>query len=623
MFSPAKWLLLSLLGVTTLSMATELDTLLVRFSQENQLSKKTIDENRGHLVLFTRERLENMHARTLDDVFKTIPVIYYHQNRYGLSDPLTSGAFEPYRSDKIRLYIDGVEITQGWIGSGVMLYGDMDINFVDHIEFYYATPSLDTTVEPAYLSIFLYSKDASRDSGTQMRLGVGTRGYNHQTLQYATQEKGRSYMINFSHTYNPQEKIDNGEDSPLSRDFERVQLFAYTEGESDSFHLQLLEKNMDTLGGLSYDATPIDSEARYRNLHLDYLFEPTSHWKGQLVYERLESRISESDDHGLIYLSRYGEGNVSGTLKTSTLSGELTYAKLYGQHYISMGLKGRQKRLDALPSYGESEPSVTFTKEGTLSLFFQDQYSFTPNSLLSLGMEYSLVSRNGGFDNSNLWQMRLGYIQTQGEWSYKSYLYHTMFSVSPLSLYVSDSTEVCEPQHTIGFTQEIRYTQEDYWVRGMLLWMQDKNTHLNYTTNEKETSYFFLISDGAYQLSPEMSLTMQFYYARYNNIFELDSLDDYSGFLTLSHHLEDNVKLYEGLIWHQNSIDHQNYFDATLALSWELSDVCCVTLKGENLFDNAKETQFVRVNPETGEMLEPLSISNSDRRVTVEVEYQF
>ena len=139
--------------------AQNVDSVLQEYNKKNDLSQKTIDENKGHLVLFTREKLERMHAKTLKDVFKTTPVIYYHENRQALPDPLTSGAFEPYRSNFIRLYVDGVEITQGWMGSGLMLYGDVNIDFVDHIEFYYMTPSFDTTVEPAYLTVFLYSKN--------------------------------------------------------------------------------------------------------------------------------------------------------------------------------------------------------------------------------------------------------------------------------------------------------------------------------------------------------------------------------------------------------------------------------------------------------------------------------
>ncbi len=100
--------------------AENVNSILQEYNQKNDLSQKTIDENKGHLVLFTREKLERMHAKTLKDVFKTTPVVYYHENRVGLPDPLTSGGVESYRSNFIRLYVDGVEITQGWMGSGVV-----------------------------------------------------------------------------------------------------------------------------------------------------------------------------------------------------------------------------------------------------------------------------------------------------------------------------------------------------------------------------------------------------------------------------------------------------------------------------------------------------------------------
>ncbi len=65
--------------------AQNVDSILQEYNQKNDLSQKTIDENKGHLVLFTREKLERMHAKTLKDVFKTTPGIYYDENRVGLS----------------------------------------------------------------------------------------------------------------------------------------------------------------------------------------------------------------------------------------------------------------------------------------------------------------------------------------------------------------------------------------------------------------------------------------------------------------------------------------------------------------------------------------------------------
>jgi len=91
------------------------EQLLENYSQKNDLSQKTIDQNKGHLLLFTRDKLERMHAKTLKDVFKTMAVFSYNENRYAIPDPLSTGSLEPYRSNFIRIYIDGVEITQGWV----------------------------------------------------------------------------------------------------------------------------------------------------------------------------------------------------------------------------------------------------------------------------------------------------------------------------------------------------------------------------------------------------------------------------------------------------------------------------------------------------------------------------
>ena len=45
--------------------AEDVSSILEEYNQKNALSQKTIDENKGHLVLFTREKLERMHAKTL------------------------------------------------------------------------------------------------------------------------------------------------------------------------------------------------------------------------------------------------------------------------------------------------------------------------------------------------------------------------------------------------------------------------------------------------------------------------------------------------------------------------------------------------------------------------------
>ena len=72
-----------------------IEKLLNDFNQKNDLSQKTIDQNKGHLLLYTRDTLERMHAKTLKDVLKTIPILPYSENRYGLTDPLAPGGITP------------------------------------------------------------------------------------------------------------------------------------------------------------------------------------------------------------------------------------------------------------------------------------------------------------------------------------------------------------------------------------------------------------------------------------------------------------------------------------------------------------------------------------------------
>ncbi len=611
-----------LFTITTYLYASDVERLLNDFNHKNNLSQKTIDENKGHLVLFTREKLEKMHAKTLKDIFKTTPVVYYHENRYTLPDPLSSGAFEPYRSNYIRLYIDGVEITQGWMGSGVMLYGDVNIDFVDHIEFYYMIPSFETSVEPAYLTIFLYSKDPKRDSGGKLSLIGGSRGYNSQSINFGEQKDELSYMVNFSHTNSKREKIENGTSKPLSRDFERTQLFSYVKTEDQIFHLQVMKKETDSLAGMSLDATPLISEIDYLNMHLDYGIDFSKHWRAQFAYDWLKTDTRQEDDLPLVYAGNFMGNRFNATSKNSTYSGELTYKEKIGDHRITAGIKGRMKELDSFSVEGYGALPLFFNRESILSAFFQDQYALSKAELLTLGVEYSKVYRNSNIEEDDLLQLRLGYIYTSEHWSYKTYLYRTMFTLDPFSRYLDIQNFAHVPaQTTLGITQEVAYSTENSRFRLLLLLMQDEDG-LVQNSASGETKYFFTILNYDYDFDMNNKMNLQLYYARYEDIFDLDKLEDTSGYLSFTNSYE-KLDFYNGVVWHQNSINHKNYFDLTSSVSWNVNENLTLTLKGQNLLDKAKKTSMFRVDPTTGNMMTPLEISPIDRRITLELEYLF
>ncbi len=608
--------------LSTLLYSENIDDLLNEFNQKNDTSQKTIDENKGHLVLYTRDRIERMHARTLKDILETTPVIYYHENRYAIPDPLAGGSGIPYVSNLIRVYIDGVEVTQGWLGSGLMLYGDINIDFVDHIEFYYMTPSFETSTEPAYMTIFLYSKQPDQDSGAKLSLLQGDNGYNAQSFSYGAEKEDYSYMINISHTDAIRDKIDNGTDTPLSRDYQRTQIFGYIKNDNQIFHLQLINKETDSLAGLSWDATPELSEVDYLNLHMDYGITFNEYWHAQFTYEWLKTNIRYKDDTPLISAGiPIALTSFTNESKNDTFTAELTHKTTIGKHHFITGVKARRKKLiyantDEAPSLGK-EP---FDTEVVSSIFFQDQYKYNENNLFSLGVSYNHIDRNGDIGNNDLWQFRVGYIYANDQWSYKTYLYRSMFAKDPLgtSLYNLDNLT---PQTSLGFTQEAAYKDNDQSVRLILHIMKDENGLLN-NDPSIETKYFSTILNYNYILTNNSKLDLQLYYAHYTDIFNVDKLQDWSGYLALSNTYK-HFDFYNSVIWHRNSIDYKDYFDLSSTITWNLNENLSVSLKGENLLNKAKKTQQYRVDPITMTPLSPIDFSTSNRRIKLEVEYIF
>lgn len=618
-----SFLLLSLVSSGILH-AESIDSMLQEYNHENALSQKTIDENKGHLFLYTREKLEEMKATTLKDVFKTTPVVYYHENRYALPDPLSSGAFEPYRSNFIRIYVDGVEITQGWMGSGLMLYGDLNIDFVDHAEFYVMTPSFETAIEPAYLTIFLYSKDASRDSGGKLELSVGSRGHNAQSISYGEQKEDYSYMVNLSHTDAQREKVPNRTNNPLSRDFERTQIFSYIKTDEQIFHLQLVKKNTDSLAGMSWDATPLASTIDYTNLHLDYGADLSEYWHAQFSYDWLKTDMVQTDEFPLIWPDALGSNVFYGEYKNSTYTGELTYTKSIGRHRITSGLKSRYKTLDSFENQGQNALITPFTSERVSTLFFQDQYGLSEQELLTIGLSYFDISRNGGASDDSLLQLRLGYLFSGEEWSYKGYLYRHQYALEPLVRYMNlPYYGDVEAQTTLGVTQEVSYRDKKQYARLFLNAMQDEGGLMQDKASGlgQDTQYYTAIFNYDYNFNIDGKLNLQLYYAHFKDIFNLEKLEDISGYLSVYNRYED-FEFYNGLVWHRNSVDWKNYVDWTSSITWNIKRDFSLSLIGDNILGKAKSTRQYTLNPISGQ-LDYLDVSPIDQRVLIELEYMF
>lgn len=376
---------------------------------------------------------------------------------------------------------------------------------------------------------------------------------------------------------------------------------------------------------MSYDATPLNSQIDYLNVHMDYGLELSENWRVQMAYDWLQVDILQEDEYPLAWGDALGSNRLNAEYQNSTYTGELTYKETIGNHRLTGGLKARYKTLDSFKKDGRDALVTPLTSETITSLFFQDQYAWSENELLTLGISYNYMSRNGGIEDDSLLHLRLGYLYSSNSRSYKTYVYRTQFSLEPFTRYLEyEKYQDVALQTTIGITQELAYNDENYALRLKLLYMQDENGLLaNKIENFKDnTKYFFSIFNYDYDFDVNNKINLQVYYAKYSNLLNTDTLEDISGYLSFINSY-DNFDFYNGVVWHRNSLDWENYFDLTSSISWNINEDLTVTLKGDNLLNKAKATNLFRVNPVTGDFLSPLKISPIDQRITIELEYLF
>lgn len=148
--------------------------LLALYKEESDLSNITKKEAAGLLDVYTRDDLEKMQVRTLMDVLKTLPDIYAGRNYMNLTT-LTRPTMQHMPSTAVRLYINDHDMTSASAGSSFLIWGNMPVEYIDHIEVYKATSSIEFGNENAIIVIKLYTKSAGRENGGKVRLSADSR----------------------------------------------------------------------------------------------------------------------------------------------------------------------------------------------------------------------------------------------------------------------------------------------------------------------------------------------------------------------------------------------------------------------------------------------------------------
>ena len=613
----------------------DIDMLLENMKVKTDLSEKTKLENGGISYIFTRSDLERMQARNLKDVLKSTYPFGYGENRYGLPDPSYNGTTLPFSSSSLRLYIDNQEISTGLYGSGIVTLGDIDIGFVDHIEVYSANPTYEFTTEPTFTIIRLYSKKADRDEGSKITITGANHGANSVSFYNSSElDNEWAYFAYVSQNNDKREKysLDNTE---LSRDRAYTHIFGSFYDENNRILLDTTIQKRDSFVDQSIDATPTKAKIDYENYHIGYDGRH-GFWKYQLSYERLHTATDFEDDVTPIpyppFNSTYPIESFYTKSTSYVVNGELSYDFMFDEMKFTLGTKYRYKHFknNELIANGFDIPRSGHDKQQVGSIFLEHQHYFKDNSVLTIGVNGMKVTNNHSVQDDNLFLCRLGHTYTTQNWVFKSVYTHNEITLDPFlvnseGFYITPGKK--EPQKQDIFIENIKYDIDNSEYELIISYIIAKNRLI-----PNKTGLLYSYEDDLHISSAALSWT--YYYNDFDKLYltsginyikDMPYIGDLKQYAVTMRNLNTYKKLdfFNELIFYYDDFSEEDYFDYSLGVTYHQTSDLSLSFKAINIFHDAKEEMYPRIDPNTLTPLQPFQASAIDRRFIVALEYTF
>jgi len=611
-----------------------IDDILKEIEVKSDLSEKTKLQNGGISFIWTRSDMERMQINKLQDVLEKLPSIEYKESSYGFPDLFTYGDNKAFVSNNVRVFINNQEIATGMYGSGFMLLGNMDLDFVDHIEIYLQNPSYEYTTEPTMILIKLYTKTAKKDNGGKVRASYDIRNSKSGSVYYAHQnENNWNYFGYFSYNQNKRKKyyVDNQQ---VSRDYPTYHSLASVYNDNNRFLLEIISQNKDSFLDTSIDNTPTKAKVNSDFIHFGY----DSNYQNiyfllDYDYKLTKSYFSDDVDALKDYDYLYPIYSQISTIDSNVYNAELKYKYITQKNTLITGIKYRYKTFEystlfrndvALPKTGNDIQIVK-------SIFLENQYSLKENSILNIGIMREDVNNNNSDQQDDIFNYRLTHTYVNKNFTFKTIMGHIEFSIDP---FLVNSTGFFIKDNTIKKVKENNWAENiitkydknryeflvSYAVFNNYLVPDLTDRYLLYNTSQKVRN-FDIYTSWTREYNEIDKFFLSYEYQRYN----APIIDKFKKHKIVANNINsfDKFDLFNEFIFIHTNDDEENYFIYNLAIKYHYLDDVVLSLKGENLLNHSYKQYYMRADATTLAPLPPTKIQTIDRNIIISLEYLF
>ncbi len=620
--------------------ATSIDMLLDNLQSRDDLSNYTKKETAGYISIFTREDLDRMKVKSFGELIDKIPFLKNKLDNYGTNDPFYR-PFQIASPSNIRLFINDREVVTPLFGSGIRIFGQTSIDYIDHIEIYHSIPSYEIAIEPSVVVIKAYTKTPERENSKVIGASIGSRNSLDSYFYSAEELEDFSYFsyVNYANLNN-QKQYNQG--SELSRDKDFFQLFTQFSQENSKIDIHLLNSKLDNFAGLSFDMTPDNNNIDFTYFSPSYTYDSTDKsLKFILNYTYFESKLQDSSSSPLgfrkiatapFYIPYY---TINTKIKEHQLDLKLTKKIKFDETSILLGFSNRFKKFD-FSKYNLGGVDYTnimeYNSENITSLFAElthdiDSYN---SAIFSINTQYykeeaNIKSRfiNGG---------RVGHIYKKDNFMQKTFLSYGQFFPTSTVLLMNDldygalrsikpsiayglSTKAVWKMNDLKYSILLGRTISDKSIYRDLSGFHNQNFKSIFDTISLDASYRFQNSDrldfGSWAVAADYSeKTID----RYSN--------DFGGYITLYNRFG-GVDIYNSIAYAYGEKSVPDGWNLNSTITYNYSRSLNFYLKGINLLDKALKSDYVSYNPLTNSFTFLDDIPNIDRSFWIGLEYQF
>jgi len=625
--------------------ANSLTTLLKEYEETSNSSLQTVDEKLGHVIVYSQKELKLMQHHKLSDVLKEIPLLNLNRNKFGSTSPSLAGT-KTTVSGFFRLFINDHEVSSIYMQSFDNTWGELPLDFIDHIEFYYGESSFSLGNETGIYFIRVYTKSAVKENSTQINSSMSNNdSYSQSVTHSEIFENGWSYLLflnqnelNYENNYKNQE---------LKDDMTSRYLYLDLNNDTTNINFGYADIKKDNYMGLSRDIVPDSGEINTQNYFLDVSknFLADNSLKIGASYN-IHKREYKEKNNQIWAIPKLEFGPTLGTTIPKEIEENMKFVKTAG--YISKEFtQGNNKFLGAVHVKNKTKKLIhrksvnvlnqetingefnNFNQETIYSLAVEDDYRINDQLLLLANAKFDKYDRDAYLDDSNEEMYRVGTIFTPfknfGLKSFytKTYLPPSFYNVD----FASFRNKDIKTQQYKFFTTEAVITTEKskFGIVYHNVKIDDfiYFTPIGFENIAHRIKTRGLMFDYEYNFDNGNKLDLNYFITRSSEFMTNSNNGGFIKFMGSYSKLEYFTSLiyrnkYDYKPSSSNNISVDASFNLNLGITYNYSKDFSISLKGENLLDDSTESLFADGSTNTN-----FSMRDFDRTITLAAKWVF